>query len=113
MNIYYQPVAFAMASSTTDNLFDRPSATELESELRGVKRMLTIAGIFAAVGYVLLLFALSQEFTTVADVFTEDTMKMWLKLGGVGHILVGIFIALVAIVRVLRIVPDRLSHLLD
>lgn len=35
---------------------------------------------------------------------------MWLKLGGVSHILVGIFFALVAIVRALSVVPHRLSY---
>lgn len=35
---------------------------------------------------------------------------LWLKLGGVGHILVGIFIALAAIVRALSIMPHRLSY---
>jgi hypothetical protein len=35
---------------------------------------------------------------------------LWLKLGGVAHILVGIFFALVAIVRALSIMPHRLSY---
>lgn len=35
---------------------------------------------------------------------------MWLKLGGVAHILVGIFFALVAIVRALSVMPHRLSY---
>jgi len=35
---------------------------------------------------------------------------LWLKLGGVGHILVGIFVALAAIVRVLSLMPHRLSY---
>jgi hypothetical protein len=34
---------------------------------------------------------------------------LWLKLGGVGHILVGIFVALAAIVRTLSLVPERLG----
>lgn len=38
------------------------------------------------------------------------SMLLWLKLGGVGHVLVGIFIALAAIVRTLTLVPVRLSH---
>lgn len=59
------------------------------------------------------MFALGQEFWVVAEIFTEDTMKRWLKLGGVGHILLGIFIALVAIVRVLSLMPDRLGLLLE
>jgi len=35
---------------------------------------------------------------------------LWLKLGGVAHVLVGIFIALAAIVRVLSLMPHRLSY---
>jgi len=35
---------------------------------------------------------------------------LWLKLGGVAHILVGIFIALAAIVRALALMPHRLSY---
>jgi hypothetical protein len=35
---------------------------------------------------------------------------LWLKLGGVGHILVGIFVALAAIVRALSVMPHRLSY---
>jgi hypothetical protein len=35
---------------------------------------------------------------------------LWLKLGGIGHVLVGIFIALGAIVRALSVMPHRLSY---
>jgi hypothetical protein len=35
---------------------------------------------------------------------------LWLKLGGVAHILLGIFIALAAIVRALALMPHRLSY---
>jgi hypothetical protein len=35
---------------------------------------------------------------------------LWLKLGGVGHILLGIFISLAAIVRALSVMPHRLSY---
>ena len=35
---------------------------------------------------------------------------LWLKLGGVGHILVGIFFALAAIVRALSVMPHRLGY---
>lgn len=102
-----------MASQTAETTFDRPTHAEIQSTIATVKRMLVVAGGLAFVGYLLLLFALSQEFWVVAEIFTEDTMKMWLKLGGVGHILLGIFIALVAIVRVLGLMPDRLGVLLE
>ncbi|VTT86350.1 hypothetical protein DM2_2388 [Halorubrum sp. DM2] len=35
---------------------------------------------------------------------------MWLKLGGVAHVLVGIFVSLAAIVRALSVMPHRLSY---
>jgi hypothetical protein len=35
---------------------------------------------------------------------------LWLKLGGVAHILLGIFISLAAIVRALALMPHRLSY---
>lgn len=35
---------------------------------------------------------------------------LWMKLGGIGHILVGIFISLVAIIRILSLMPHRLSY---
>jgi len=35
---------------------------------------------------------------------------LWLKLGGIGHILLGIFVALAAIVRALSVMPHRLSY---
>lgn len=102
-----------MSSKATDKAFEQPSPDELKSTISGVKKMLLVGGILAAVGYLLLLFALSQEFSTLSSTFDEDSMKMWLKLGGVGHILLGIFISLVAIVRVLSIMPDRLGYLID
>ncbi len=46
----------------------------------------------------------------LASLHHWPSFLLWLKLGGVGHILVGIFIALAAIVRVLSLVPHRLSY---
>jgi len=34
---------------------------------------------------------------------------LWMKLGGIGHILVGIFVALAAIIRALSLMPLRLG----
>ncbi|AUX09570.1 hypothetical protein AArcSl_1945 [Halalkaliarchaeum desulfuricum] len=48
--------------------------------------------------------------TALAAIHKWPSTLMWLKLGGVGHILVGIFIALGAIVRALGVMPHRLSH---
>lgn len=41
------------------------------------------------------------------------SLLLWMKLGGVAHILVGIFIALAAIVRTLSMVPVRLGYELE
>jgi hypothetical protein len=46
----------------------------------------------------------------LASIHKWPSTLLWLKLGGVGHILVGIFIALAAIIRVLSMVPHRLSY---
>jgi hypothetical protein len=46
----------------------------------------------------------------LAAVHRWPSTLLWLKLGGVGHILLGIFIALAAIVRALSIMPHRLSY---
>jgi hypothetical protein len=46
----------------------------------------------------------------LAEIHTWPSTLLWLKLGGVAHILVGIFFALVAIVRALSVMPHRLSY---
>lgn len=83
------------------------SATAIESTMSSIKKMIMLGAAFVVLGYVLLLIAgLEDGFTIWA---WADSTKMWFKLGGVGHILVGIFISLVAIIRTLSLVPDRLS----
>lgn len=49
----------------------------------------------------------------LTSIHSFPSMLLWLKLGGVAHILLGIFIALAAIVRVLSLVPDRLGYELE
>ena len=46
----------------------------------------------------------------LAAIHKWPSTLLWLKLGGVGHILVGIFFALAAIVRALSIMPHRLGY---
>lgn len=46
----------------------------------------------------------------LATIHKWPSLLLWLKLGGVGHVLVGIFIALAAIVRTLSLMPHRLSY---
>ena len=48
--------------------------------------------------------------SAVATVNKWPSLLLWLKLGGVAHILLGIFIALAAIVRTLSLVPHRLAY---
>ncbi len=48
--------------------------------------------------------------SALATIHKWPSLLLWLKLGGVGHVLVGIFIALAAIVRVLSLMPHRLSY---
>ena len=121
---------------------DRQPIDEIESTISGIKKMLMIGGIFAAVGYLLIGAALFFELTqfhplleNFFSTFTDTSLAggsggtrgaevngalasihkwpstlLWLKLGGVGHILVGIFFALAAIVRALSVMPHRLSY---
>jgi small-conductance mechanosensitive channel len=46
----------------------------------------------------------------LATLHTFPSLLLWMKLGGVAHILVGIFVALAAIVRTLMMVPARLGY---
>lgn len=47
---------------------------------------------------------------TLATIHSWPSTLLWLKLGGVAHILFGIFIALAAIVRALALMPHRLAY---
>lgn len=87
--------------------------TDIQSAVRSVEKLIIVAGGLVLVGSLLLLFSLSQEFITLSPLFAEDSMKMGLTLGGVGRVLLRIFAALVAIVRVLRLMHHRLSDDLE
>jgi hypothetical protein len=118
---------------------------EIAAQMKKVKVMLTIGGLFAAVGYLLvgsaLFFELTQFHPLLNDFFATQTNHslagggpertsaalnaqlatihqwpstlLWLKLGGVAHILTGIFIVLAAIVRALSMMPVRLGSLMQ
>jgi len=47
---------------------------------------------------------------TLAEIHKWPSTLLWLKLGGIAHILLGIFVALAAIVRALALMPHRLSY---
>jgi hypothetical protein len=49
----------------------------------------------------------------LATIHTWPSTLLWLKLGGIAHILLGIFVSLAAIVRALALIPHRLSYELD
>jgi hypothetical protein len=46
----------------------------------------------------------------LAELHKWPSTLLWLKLGGVANILLGIFISLAAIVRALALMPHRLSY---
>jgi len=46
----------------------------------------------------------------LASIHKWPSTLLWLKLGGIAHILLGIFVALAAIVRALALMPHRLSY---
>jgi hypothetical protein len=49
----------------------------------------------------------------LATIHKWPSTLLWLKLGGIAHILLGIFVSLAAIVRALALIPHRLSYELD
>lgn len=85
------------------------TTTEIESTMGTIKKMIVLGAAFVVVGYLLIAVAGLQEAFEISSTISADSTKMWLKLGGVGHILVGIFVSLVAIIRTLSLVPHRLS----
>jgi hypothetical protein len=87
--------------------------TEIESTMGTIKKMIVLGAAFVVIGYALIGLAGLQEAFDIASALDEDSTKMWLKLGGVGHVLVGIFVSLVAIIRTLSLVPHRLSLAMD
>ncbi|PSQ09884.1 hypothetical protein BRC93_11880 [Halobacteriales archaeon QS_5_70_15] len=48
-----------------------------------------------------------------ATIHKFPSLLLWMKLGGIAHILVGISVALAAIVRTLTMVPARLGYEFD
>ena len=44
----------------------------------------------------------------LASIHQFPSTLLWMKLGGIGHILVGIFITLAAIIPALAMMPERL-----
>ena len=118
---------------------------EIAQEMKRIKMMLVVGGLFAAVGYLLvgsaLFFELTQFHPLLTDFFATQTNHslagggpertsaalnaqlatihswpstlLWLKLGGIAHILTGIFVVLAAIVRALSMMPIRLGSLMQ
>ena len=108
LHIVTQRITTCMATEDTTPAIKTNRNVNVEQSATGIKKMLKMGAIFVFIGYLLLLFSLSQEFTTLHPVFAIDSMKMWLKLGGIGHILIGIFVALVGIIKALSLMPYRL-----
>lgn len=124
-----------MTETTTDD-------AEIASTLASIKKLLMVGGLFAAVGYLLILGALALELTQfhplletffreftnhslagggpertssalnaqLATIHSYPSTLLWMKLGGIGHILIGIFLALAAIIRALGLMPVRLGQ---
>ena len=99
-----------MATESSSGI-ENMSATAIESTMSSIKKMILVGALFVVLGYTLLVIAGLEDLFTIWA--WADSTKMWFKLGGVGHILVGIFISLVAIIRTLGLVPDRLGARLE
>ena len=103
-------VLLTMATDTPGSVHSL-TPDEITTTMGSIKRMIMLGAVFVVIGYALLLVAgLEDAFAIWA---WADSTKLWFKLGGVGHILVGIFVSLVAIIRTLSLVPHRLSRQLE
>lgn len=51
--------------------------------------------------------------SALASIHQFPSTLLWMKLGGIAHILVGIFIVLAGIIRALAMMPHRLSYELE
>ncbi|WP_396612086.1 hypothetical protein ACH9L7_02040 [Haloferax sp. S1W] len=117
------------------------SDEQIAKTMTMVKRMLIVGAIFVVVGYLLIGAALFFELTTfhplvddyysnskavrdaaptgsalnaqLAEINKWPSTLLWLKLGGIGHILAGVFIALAGILRALSMMPDRLGNIVS
>ena len=87
------------------------TSTEIESTMGTIKKMVMVGALFMLGGYLLLAVAGVETYLAIWE--WSDSTKMWFKLGGVGHILVVIFVALVAIIRTLSLVPHRLGAVIE
>lgn len=54
--------------------------------------------------------ALNQQ---LAELHKFPSTLLWMKLGGIGHVLVGIFISLFVIVQELALMPHRLGYKME
>jgi hypothetical protein len=77
-----------------------------------IMKLVKFSMVFWIVGLLMILSALYMEFfgsfAALAD-NTSSRLLMSLKLGGVGLTLSGIYLTLVAIVKILSMMPDRLG----
>lgn len=87
------------------------STADIEATMGSIKKMVMVSALFAVVGYALITLAGLEEALTIWG--WPDETKMWFKLAAVAHILIGVFISLVAIIRTLSLVPHRLGAQLE
>lgn len=80
-----------------------------------VVKIVMIGTILWTVGFIMIMSVVYMEFLgsymDVADSVSSRNL-MTLKLGGVGFTLAGIFWALIAIVKVLKVMPDNLAKVI-
>jgi hypothetical protein len=80
-----------------------------------MKTLVMIGAIFWIIGLLMILAAFYNEFfgelSQVAD-STSSKLLMTMKLGGIGFTLSGIFLALVAIVKALTMIPEKLGQMM-
>jgi hypothetical protein len=86
-----------------------------EQAKKKVTMMVKASMLLWVIGFLMILVAIYLEFlgpySAVADSTSSRTL-MTLKLGGIGFTLSGIFLSLVAIVKVLAMIPERLGKII-
>lgn len=84
-------------------------------EKKKVMSMVKVGTVLWAIGFLLVLTVFYKEFLGSYSALPDSTSSrtlMTLKLGGIGFILSGVFMALVAIVRVLGMMPEGLAAII-
>jgi hypothetical protein len=82
-----------------------------------MKMLVMIGAIFWIIGLLMILYAIFIEAFQIGEIGqaadnVSSKLMMTLKLGGVGFTLSGIFLTLVAILKALTMIPEKLGQMM-